>query len=316
MANLMVQAAPPPSRFGVLRSVVSAALLSMLVTVGVAGASPATWHYIEGTLVDGDGASVGTRTDFRTWWREDEVVSQIMFKDVVTEESRCEDRTYRHDVAESQSTVIRNGLSPSDCFNWAIGVFGPVDPAATGLRYEGSQADSGRRIDIYVGVTNDDAGRLLVDPATGLPMQSDVSAGRHLTWEYRQYRLIPEGPPRRAVHVTWSTESYTPLTIEELRARVDPRIPASFSGFRLNNAYVYKSERGGEIETAIWTTSDGRQVSLVRGPGVLDPAELGVQIIGDGVAFRAQNGETNLQIFAPDEAALRVLMTALDLGTP
>lgn len=257
--------------------------LSLLLAVGVSAAVAPNWRYAEGSLHDGE-----TATQFRVWWRDGAAVTQILNQGAMDAEFRCDSGTYTHDEFEGQWTVIRSGLRETDCMRWATGLFGPIVPEADGLQREGTVQLGDRQVDVYVGLAEEGVRRLIVDPDNGLPLAAEFPGDRRLTWEYERVALASVGPPDRAAPDTWSTESYAPLTIEELRIRVDLGIPADFGSFKFGTAFVYTSARSGESESASWADADGREVQLSHGRGMLDPADLGVQPFDTGVIFRAQ----------------------------
>lgn len=284
------------------RAVLPALVLSLLLAVSVSGSAPPSWRYAEGSLHDGE-----TAEQFRVWWRDGAVVTQILNQGAMYSEFRCDSGTYTHDWFEGQWTVIRSGLLETDCMRWATGTVPIMDPVSSGLHYAGRERLADRPVDVYVSRDSDDARRLFIDADTRLPLAVEFSGDLLLTWSYERIGVAGD-PPRRSAADTWSTESYAPLTIEELRIRVDLDIPADFGSFTFGDAFVQTSPRGGESESASWADADGREVQLSHGRGTLDPADLGVQPFDAGVMFRAQVGDAYLQIIAPDRPALDALL--------
>lgn len=288
---------------------------AIIGTVSVSLASTnKDWHGTKAHVWRGDSESV-----LRLWERGPDVVLTNEVAGVITDQTRCEGGVLTNFDVENNVAVVHADMSSADC----------TRIAASQLRDAGRIAKSGdfKAIGSNVAGQQKRTTYAADDPTLPVIVLDDASlpvsitfGGQVTTYSYEQ--MDTPAPPKVALN---GATSSAPTYIEEYRtaAATDmasafkvKTLPKQIGGFLLAKSFTYDSGPAtGRAYYSIWQASLGRQVQVVLNTHVPTGGVPYAFTDDSGqMSFQMSDGDTCLQIFAPDLQSLRAAAAAIRPG--
>lgn len=287
------------------RTVVAITLL-LLGVVGIARAAAAagSWDHVA-AVQHGPSGDVG----FELWTRGDAAVLVASVDGQPVHETRCEGGRLVSHSAGSTSLVIREGLPPERCFEWATDLLLGYARAPEKLGMEPRDAAAGT--DAFESPTGPI--RRLVRAETGLPLSAELATGETLRWDYAEDPDGPGIPP--PLDETGVLERETYRNLDPAAAEKDlglSVVPVELAGLPLETVFSYEaSTANGTAYYAIWRGDDGREIQLSVTPASAPDDMVGLLAPG---TLALQEGPNQVRIVAPDGDLLRTAVVALRPG--
>jgi hypothetical protein len=278
------------------------------LSVRASGAEP-PWMYAAGTRSSGE-----VVTDFQIWWRGSEAVVEERLKGALVWQSSCRAGTLGELNHQTMSAVVRRELIPEQCFKWATGSSLGVALAVedSGLRLVAAVQDESGLVETYA--DKEGVVRVAIIRPWGVPKLFMSPEGQKTEWVYQALRQTGDQPPALEIPTAWTTESYVDLAIGEA-SRVSGlgNLPERIGDLVFKVAFEYRPAAGSRPTLYVLWTAAERELQLVRGAGLVDPAELGTHEEGGAVVFKRQIGDDYLQVIAPSKVELDRLLAALKI---
>ncbi len=295
-----------------IRTLIAASCIMGLAAafVGTVSAS-SDWRGTKARVSSGNSQSV-----LRLWERGADAVVTYEVAGVVTDQTRCEGGILTDFDVAHKSAVVHADMNGADCTRIASNPLREPSRLAKSGRFavNNSTAVDGNRRTQYVSPDPGDPA-IVLDDATDLPV-SITSQGQVVSFSYDKIES-PAPPPAPALDSSFYVEQYRSASPADVAAAFKAkRLPGQIGGFQLDSTMTYDAGAGtGRAYYAFWRDKSGAEVQVVLNTRV--PAggpQFGFTDDQQQVSFRVFEGDSCLQVFAPDLSALRAAVAAVRPG--
>lgn len=251
----------------------------------------------------------GSATSFELHYSGGEAILIERQNGAVTYDARCSGTEFTERFFDPPDTIVRNGLSPGECFRFATGsLLGSAQVRTLETyQFKGPTTVAGRPAEVWSQRT--DAGiRAVLDTATGLPLEATGPDGATVVWRYSKMDVVSVEPlpTAQADEGSPSVESYQTLPRGQLASVFKvAELPDRIAGLEYETGFSYL---GGQLSTptfyAVWSDGAGRQVQAILAAVAIPPDASLVEDDGRVASLNLREGESHLQIIATDRALL------------
>lgn len=271
---------------------------------------------LEGTVSFGGWKSIsgiretdGSATSFELHYNGAEAILIERRDGAVTYDARCSGTEFTERFFDPPNTIVRGGLSPAECFRFATGsLLGSAQVRALQTyQFVGPMTVAGRPAEVWT-QRADPGIRVVLDTATGLPLEATGPDGVTVVWRYLKMDVVSVEPlpTTQADGGSSSVESYQTVPRGELASVFNVQeIPGAIAGLEYETGFSYL---GGQLSTptfyAVWSDGAGRQVQAILAAVAISPDAAVVEDDGRVVSLNLPEGGSHLQIIATDRALL------------
>lgn len=262
------------------------------------------WKSISGTR-----ETDGFATNFELLYNGGEAILIERRNGAVTYDARCSGTEFTEQFFDPPNTIVRGGLSPAECFRFATGsLLGTAQVRALPTyQFEGPTTVAGRPAEVW-SQRAEPGVRVVLDAATGLPLEATGPDGITVVWRYLKMDVVSVQPlpTIQAAGGSQSVESYQAVPRGELASVFNvPELPGTIAGLEYETGFSYM---GGQLSAptfyAIWADGAGRQIQVILAAVAISPDAAIVEDDGRVVSLNLPEGGSHLQIIATDRALL------------
>ena len=289
----------------------------VVILAGVAVGTVAAgndWHGTKARVSSGESTAI-----MRLWERGSDVVLTYEVAGVVTDQTRCENGVLTDFDVTHNAAVVHAEMSPADCTRIASNPLREPGRIAKNGTFKATSSVSTKEGQKRTAYVSDDPNLPLIvlDDATSLPVSISYG-GQATTFAYEQ--IDSSAPPALALNSSTAStyvEEYRAAGASDIAAAFKVKsLPTRLAGFALDKSFTYDSgPTTGRAYYAIWRDQSGHQIQVVlntRVPSGGSP--YGFTDDGQQVSFRVFEGDTCLQMFAPDLVSLRAAVASVRPG--